>query len=443
MAAKLRIHLGATQSLAYGVPKLRIHLGAIQVLWKDEIFWGVDFITSSNIEADLTVGEPGIAPQIGRWTWPVNERLGWNTEILQSHDRTEQRIAKRRNIPDRRIGTRLFLEGDNACSQLDAIIHAWLKKTWRVPLWGEAERHVGLLSSGSSSLAIDTRYADFREGYALIWQNSENFEFVIVESLTDTALTLVDPTVNTYEGVKFILPVRLGHCIEASRAQRYPDAALAEIAWRIEDVQAVTGFVADMTYDGYTVLTEPSYLAGDHVPAVHDPDIAVLDAGTGPFEIVNNSDFNEVGQPHVWQPQTKRACWELRQFLHDVKGRQGAFLVPTFKRDLTITRPVGAAETSIYVQNADLIEMGLNTLRTYLAFRPAGSPIIPRKVTGIASVSDTEERIDLNTAPGVTFSPGETLCWVDRCRLASDEIDWQWDGIGKAAVETALIRVTG
>ena len=64
-------------------------------------------------------------------------------------------------------------------------------------------------------------------------------------------------------------------------------------------------------------------------------------------------------------------------------------------------------------------------------------------MTGITLVSDAEERIDLNPAPGVAFSPGETLCWVDRCRLASDEIDWQWDGIGKAAVETALIRVTG
>ena len=401
-----------------------------------------DFSGADNPVVTISGSRPNLL--INRWTWPVTERLGFNTEILQSHNRTEQRIAKRRGVPKRDVATRLFVEDEDECARLEAVLQKWLKRPWIVPLWFEAEKHTGNLPAASSSLVIDTRYADFRAGsYAFIWGSANNYEAVWLDTVGDSLLTLLEPTLNAYDGIKWIMPLRTGRVIEAGKLRRYHGGALMDIAWRIEDVQTVTGFVADMTYDGYTVLTEPAVLPGDAGEFSHDPDIAVLDAGTGPFEIVSNSDFNEAVQSHGWRPQTKQAAWWLRQLLHNIKGRQAAFLVPTFKYDLELTRPVGPSETNIYIRNVGAAaNMGLNDLRTYLAFRPAGASVVPRKVTGISVIDAAEELITINTAPGVAFEPGESLCWVDRCRLANDEIELTWHGVGKCEADTPLVRIS-
>ena len=446
MAAKLRIHLGAVQSLNYGVPKLRIFLGAVQVLWADEIYWGCDFTMASSFEVDLTVGSPPYPPVVGRWTWAVTERLIFHTEILQSHNRTEQRIAKRRGVPEHRLSARLWIEGEWNSARLDAVLHTWLKRTWRVPVWSDAEAHRGPLAAASTVIPIDTRYSDFSTSFArrncLIWQNAGTYEFGQIDAKTDSSLTLQAGLSNSYTGHKWVVPVRIGRLIDAALLERTHDGGLIAMTFRIEDVEAMAGFTAVMTYDDYTVLTDPAVLVGDSGRFSHAPDIAILDAGTGPFEIVSNSDFNEVTQSHGWRPWTKAACWWLRQLLYDIKGRQQAFLVPTFKQDIELTRPVAANATTLYCRNSDLIQMGANAMRTYVAFRPAGSDIIVRKVTDISLVSAAEELITIDASPEQAFAAAEHLCWVDKCRLASDEIELTWSGIGKLSTDTPLIRVT-
>jgi hypothetical protein len=450
MAAKLRIHLGAVQNLAEGVTKLRIHLGAVQVLWKDELYWGADFTTESSFEAALIVGEPPfptMAPPMGRWTWPVTERFVFNTEIGQSHDRTEQRIAKRQGIPAHYVSTRLAVKDYAESARLDAVVHTWAKQSWRCPFWPDAERHAAALPAGTSTIAVDTRYSDFRTGFAqrwcMIYGSPTQFEFAQIASKTDDSLTLLSGLSNSYEPGQWIMPVRTGRLIDAAVLRRFPGGAgLIEMTWRIEDVQAISGFTPALTYDGYTVLTEPAVLPGDAGQFSHDPDVAVLESGNGPFEVVSNSDFNEVTQSHGWVCDGKAAAWRLRQFLHDAKGRQKAYLVPTFKEDLVLTRPVAANATTLYVANSDHLQMGLNTLRTYVAFRPEGGDLIVRKITGIGLVSATEEVLTIDATPEQAFTPGEALCWVDKCRLASDQIELTWSGIGQCSADMPLVRVT-
>ncbi len=87
--------------------------------------------------------------------------------------------------------------------------------------------------------------------------------------------------------------------------------------------------------------------------------------------------------------------------------------------------------------------MGLNALRTYLAFRPPGASIIPRKVTAIDAVSETEEKITINTAPGVAFGPGSALCWIDLCRLTNDEVQIEWHKRNTLTCVIPLTKVSG
>lgn len=410
-----------------------------------EILLAMDIDVINDIEMDLYA--VSFAPMVGRWTLPVKEHLIFNTEILQSHDRTEQRIARRRGVAANYFSTKIFLEGNSEMMRFEAIIHSWLRKKWRVPLWPQADIHSGALPAGSSSINFDTRFADFRDNsYAVIWQDRYNNEVILISSKTDSDLTFSGVTANSYSGNKFIMPCRIGRCLSAARPVRYGGGAMVDIEFRIEDIEAVTGFAADMTYDGYTVLTEPAKLfrnIADVAEYSHDPDIALLDAGTGPFEVVRNADFNLVNQPHGWVCESKQDAWELRQFFYYIAGRQRAFLVPTFRWDLQLSRPVGPDDTNLYINNINLAaNMGVNDLRKYLAFQPPAASIISRKIIAIDFVSNSEEKITINTKPEIAFDAGDYLYFVDICRLASDEIELNWYGRGKCTADIPLIRVT-
>jgi hypothetical protein len=396
MAAKLKIYQGALQALAQGATTLRVYQGAVQLLWADEDYWGGEIITVSSLDGDMTVGTPSHPnyEAITRWTWPVAERLIFSTQIIQSHDRTEQRIARRQGVPARTISAKLAVQNDK-CPEFEAAIHGWLKIRWRIPYWPMATRHEGALLSGSSSISIDTRYADYAVGDAvLIWESQDNFEYVYIDTVTSDTINLWANTLYDYYGAKWIMPVRFGYSQRANLERLY-GGELFTATWAIEDIADVTGFSASQTYNGYTVLTEAAHWDRGRGQISHDPDFAILDANSGVFEVVSNSDYNEVVQPHIWHPWTKADCWAVRQFLHDINGRQVAFYVPTFRDDLVLTRPVAPTDTSIYIRNAGLtVNMDVNDMRMHVAFRASDGSLICRQVTGMSIISGTEEKVD-------------------------------------------------
>jgi len=382
------------------------------------------------------------APAYWPWTWPVVETLLFNTEILESHNRTEQRIARHGGIPRSQFRTTVLLASDEEVAAFDAVADAWLKRTWPVPLWSQTQWHMTASPAGTDRIELDTRYAEFRDdSYGLIWQPGQT-EIIKIASRTDTSLTLGTDLANDFVGGKWIVPLRRGYVLDVTAKQRLiGGAALVEMTWLVIDNAAVTGHVPQMTYDSLEVLTAGSCVEGDNLCESHDPDVAFLDAGTGPFAVVSNSDENLIRQRHVWQCVTAAQCWSLRQFLHAVRGRQGVFLVPTFRSDLTLTRPVAAADTSLYVRNGGFTRnMGSDSSRRYVAFRPPLAEIIVRKVAGLSIVNAGEERIDLDAAPGRTFSAGTVLSWVDKCRLADDAVELQWQGHGELSCAVDLVR---
>lgn len=373
---------------------------------------------------------------------PFNETLSFNNEILQSHDRTEQRIALREGIPDRRFSIKLVLENISEITKFENKLHSQLKRQWAFPLWQLAVSHTDTITAGDSSITVDTTYAGYQtNGFAMIWQDRDTYDLVSISSYNDTTLNLIKTPANTYSSSKYIMPCVIARCVNARQTWKQ-DTAIVDMTFRTERVQDVIDYAPDMVYDGKVVLSEPPITLSNRTDYIYDPDFAVLDAGTGFFDIVSNSDYNIVTQPYAWHCDSKQEGWELRQFFHYINGQQKGVLIPTFRNDLQLSQSVGSGDTVIYVTNLNTFEdMGYNDIRTYIAFRPDSADIIVRKITAIEAISSSEDKITIDAATGTAFDANDYICWVDLCRMSNPTINMEWYQRGKCFVETAFTRI--
>lgn len=406
------------------------------------VTWRAHFHGTGSLSATLTA--PSFAPTFPLPCFPIHETLHFRTEILQSHDRTEQRIAKRSGVPRQEVRQRLACRTAPETAEFDNALHKWLKKNWGVPLWWEAVQ-VGSLSAGAGSIALATAYADFRDdSYALVWQRDSGYEIVEVATVAADSLTLDGTLANSYTAA-WVMPLRQGRVLEAVPLERHPGgAALTEMDWLVTDNVAVTRTAGETaaltTYDSLEVVTVPAYHDPWAQRESHAPDLAVRDTGTGALVVVANSTDNIVRQPHLWELRSKEAIWQQRQFWHARKGRQGAFLVPTWRHDLTLSRAY-AGGTTLYVQHRNLArDMGSSNLRVYVGRKTGTHTITVRQVTAIAEVSATEETLTINTALS-GMAVGSHLCWVDKVRLAEDRVTFEHRLRGNARVSAFLERV--
>ena len=152
-------------------------------------------------------------------------------------------------------------------------------------------------------------------------------------------------------------------------------------------------------------------------------------------------------QNHNFFNDTKKACWDFRKFLHYLDGRQKTVLIPTFRSDVTqrATDNIEPADISVKINNIKLADnMGFNSLRTYIGFYFPDGTLIVRKITAITEINSDEEQISFNDIlglPSAVVSGNCKICFVDKCRLASDKVQIAWPYSHKNECRTNFMRV--
>jgi len=201
-------------------------------------------------------------------------------------------------------------------------------------------------------------------------------------------------------------------------------------------------FVVGDNFQTIEVLFQPSYMVETHQEE-SDGLLEINDFETGVFSLRSTKEYNLVTQNHIFYNDTKKACWELRQLLHWLNGRQRSVLVPTYREDLIQTDSIGAAEKYLFVENIALADnLGVNELRTYVGFYFPDNTLLIRKITTIVAVSDTKEKIEINNSLGRTVNVGDCkICFVDKCRLASDRVEIEWPFAHQNECRPNLVRV--
>jgi len=359
------------------------------------------------------------APQVD-----IKETLESLTDIIVAKNGSEQRISVR-PVPRQGFVYNIPLKTEKEQSRFAALMHGWQKLYFGLPIWIEKTLHTADITATDETITVDTTYSDYRdESLAIIWQSLTSYEVVEIDTVEDAVLNLASPIVNNFTGTKFIMPLRIAQ-VNSTAQLSNPSAnfATVQINFTEKDNVLLTGFSAEQTYLDLPVLMVGSkHLNGSPKASSIDSDSFEHDYSIGDFDYISDSDFNLNAQRWGFVNETKQQMWEFKLFLHSLNGRQGAMWVPTYKKDLVQSATIGSSDTEISVENIKLTDnMGLNNLRTHLAFIFPDDTVLCREITNIAEDDDDTEIITIDSALGIEVGVGDCfVSFLDCCRLASD-----------------------
>ena len=304
--------------------------------------------------------------------------------------------------------------------------------------------HTATITAEETVINVDTTNADFRDdSLAVIWQSPTQAEIVETDTVAADSLTLSSAVQNTFSGRKLIMPCRTAQITSPVTRQIHTTGpASFDIFFEVMDNVLLTGYSAPVSYRGLPILT-------DGIPVdptqrkSSDADLIIADAETGVVQYFSDSEFNINLQAHLFYNDTKAACWQFRLFLHSLYGSQGTVYIPTSKNDLTLSEGFGAEDTDFNIVNIGLADnMGVNTLRTDLAFIFPDGTQLYREIKGIEEVG-SEETVTIDSKLDVAVEPGDcVICFIDKVRLASDrsELTWLMAHQNQCALEWVAVK---
>jgi len=191
-------------------------------------------------------------------------------------------------------------------------------------------------------------------------------------------------------------------------------------------------------YTNYEVVETPSYVEEE---LNSDADFSIQDYGIGDFEYSSESTYNILSRTYKRKNFTKADCWNFRLWLHSFYGKQLAKWFPTFKDDLTLIDPIGSSDVTFEVENVGLTNnVGTNAMRGYLAFL-TDSDFYYRQITDISELTNGNEQITIDSSIGATVQTTDVVCFLDKCRLATDEIEITWKSGHENECSITLIGV--
>lgn len=285
--------------------------------------------------------------------WPfmpqhgVDEVLEWKTDVLRTKA-GEQRMALRKT-PRQIFSYKHFLT-EHQASLARAMAYGWGHGQFGVPVWVEMS-FVGSVSSGATSVLVDTTVADYRVGgLVLLWESEEKFVEATVSSLTSTQVNFT-ATVGSSFASAYICPLRVGKSLNGLAIQRGPNTlAKGDIEFRVEDNADLGASAGFPTLSGIDILTDTVYYLGSHEERIIR-EVDVMDNETGIVYAPPRYDRTDQTFTLAFNTQGRASLARIRKWLHLRKGKLKPFWLISQSNDLTLLTNMLSTDTSISVRS--------------------------------------------------------------------------------------------
>ena len=367
--------------------------------------------------------------------WPFlpqtrhNESLEWKTDIISTFN-NEQRLALRSE--PRQEFTYDFQIDEYQFSRAKAISTQWAHRVYGIAAWAETT-YVGALRAGATAVSFDTANADYRANdLFLIWESDTKFETVEnVEVLADR-LNLVLPLENDYTKA-YVAPMRFARTLRGMdyrrRSNVYATARGTFLVTQNVDLGATVGYDK---YRSKDVIPDQTIIVSDPRERISRA-VDMFDNGSGPIAVeIRNSWVNST-KMITFDTDTRAQRWAARQWIHSRRGRQKAFWLPSWNRDLNSLVNASAAAISLTCAPIGYpLYYGVKDIMIQLT---DGSRYYNR-VLSATTDGNGNEVLSLENAIGVDLpvSAINMICFMSHVRFDTDKIDIRHDYAGRAVI---------
>lgn len=369
-------------------------------------------------------------PYLPDWRSGFNVRRSFLTDIKGSRSNTEQRRATR-DAPRISVDYRTVL-ADDELRGAEQFLRSWQNKPTIIPDFARWARLTGSSSGGASTLTIAAPPAWAAEGQNLVLCGDE-VEQVLVSGVAGSTVSLADPLINAWATGAVVRPTFFGLFEGRINSSRWTKGA-AEIAVTLDcypggEPPRDVGTAWATLNDREIFTLEPDYSGAPSLGYIWPVEQVDFDRGrTAQFrpveraETLRECDFNGL---------SLATAGETEQFFDRMKGRRGAFYLPSGAKDFTLAA-IAASGTSTFLASGTSIaslfgSIDYATVEEAISICLIDGTHLYRRVTDIgASGGNSLVTVDSAWPSDLTTANVARISWMPLVRFASDEMTTNW-----------------
>ena len=410
----------------------------------------IDFTFSTGDAPKLYVSGQRIVLIPTEYEAPVKETLAFLTDIIESMNGKEQRIALRSN--PRQIFEVLYRVSDVERQAMQAMLMDWQSKSFGFPLWHEYVETTAAVTAGATSYPISGGDdSDFRVGgTAVIITDANTFDVITIQAKTDTTITAASGSTNAYPAGSTIMPLRTAIIQRAiSGGQHLNGLEDFKVTFQVtdNDTGAPTGDTTPGTWSiyGSRVLFDDCNVSDGTMTESYFRRVYRVDNHTGVVTQDASWDKNKRSADKGFVAHSRAEIMKLRKLILALRGKQKSFWIPTFMDDVTPNAVMNAGTLTLDIENIGYSRFvkERNPKKVLRISFTNGDPDIVRIVQSSVQVSSTMERLTLDTNWPSTYQIADIyrMQFYELVRFNSDMINFNYTRIGLAKVTVPVRTV--
>jgi hypothetical protein len=379
----------------------------------------------------LTPSVARLWPYAPDWSRGFAVTRSFSTDIFTSRDNTEQRRAIR-DEPRLSAQYRTVLSGADRRAA-DLHMRAWQNMPVVVPDFARWARLTGSSAAGATTISVSPMPAWIAADQPLVLCKAGIEEQVLVVGVVGSTVTLDDPLVNAFGVGDVVRPAFFGlFNAQLSSSRINGDAAAYDVAISgypggEPPRDAGTAWASLNSIEIFTPL--PDYAGGLSVGHLWPVD--QVDFGRGRTAQFRPVDFMARTLEAEFNGMPLAQAAQLEQFFDRMKGRRGAFYVPTWESDFVLAASATSGSSAFIASGTALFDNFGTTdyaaVNEGVAVCLTNGTILYRRITGITA-SGSDSRVAVDSAWGVALSSA-TVARISRMvlsRFASDDMTTSW-----------------
>ena len=351
------------------------------------------------------------------------ENLEWLTNVLTSKDGSETRQSLRES-PRQKFSIKSFIQVSEQ-ARADNLIYGWGDMTWAIPIWGEGRHPTSVVNELDETIAVDTRFGDFRAGgEAVIWQNERAYDLFTIVSFTDDEIVLDRGISFDFNLNSIVCPIRIGRMSkEPKRVSKGHNAVLSLIFESDDNICFATSASPTVFLSEDTYLDQPDKPGGNTFKDTYFKELNIVDYKTGMVTQYSPWDYTKIGRAFLVTLEGLEAIWNFRLWLHRRAGKQRPFYMPTYENNMRVAG-TGNMATSFTIWNDENQIQAEARDHIYIKMKDGTEYL--RTVIDIYNVDDDQTMVTIDTAISRNKEDVDYISYMGLKRISSDRIQLKW-----------------